>query len=280
MSTRRGGRFRGVVRTAPTICPPHPRGLFQGQCHPLVFAALNRVRKPFLEPMTQAERQTCVSATDFNTLVHKLSICGENKYRSMKKLVRKKMGLEAKIDSPACDHGIFYEPEALRVYQEVTGNILMSNEIGWCKGPVPGHDQSDYIMPDFVGCTPDGICRDVPVLVEIKCPFWKRSVDGGIPDIYWPQIQCQMAVTGIHRIHFVRYIPPSLTEIGLIDILEATFDRAWWSVAVSAAMGFQKHMAAVLSGVAEIPPPPRKRQKKAPVNDKEPVICHIILDES
>ena len=180
----------------------------------------------------------------------------------MRQLVLQKLGLGPTVSSPAIDHGNFYEIEALRVYEQVTGNVLVDDEVGWCKG-ASLIEYNDCIVPDFVGATPDGLCRDVPILVEIKCPFWKQEITGGIPDIYWPQVQCQMAVMGIHTVHLVRYIPPDLINPGEIVVVEAQFDPEWWSVAVQSAVEFFKHMQAIRLGMIPAPQIETTLKKKA-----------------
>lgn len=240
-----------------------------GKTHPAVCALMKRERVVFRTQEWFNKRKLAISATDFNTLVHKLDIRGKNRYRSVKKLTIQKLGLGKRISNAACDHGTFYESEALRVYAQVTGNVLLEEEIGFCRGAPLDHCQEDYILPDFVGATPDGVCKEKPVLVEIKCPFYKSTIEGGIPDLYWPQIQCQMAVTGIHTVHFVRYIVPTMTNLGEINIIEAKFDQPWWQIAVAEAISFHATLCKIRNGELPVPtlPIPRRHKKKSPVEE-------------
>jgi hypothetical protein len=270
-------KWEGKVVIAPkTLLTPTATD----QMHPAVRALMDRERMVFGTPKCMAKRRLSISATDFNTLVHNLPIRGGNKYRNTKKLTIQKLGLGTRTFSPACAHGTFTEPEALRVYELVTGNKLVKEDIGFCRGPPDFHSQDDYIMPEFVGATPDGVCAYIPVLVEIKCPFWKKLIEGGIPDIYWSQIQCQMAVTGIQTVHFVRYISPDFTHEGEINIIEAKFDKVWWNAACKEAIKFYSQLAKIRSGALPVPtlPAPRRPRKKSPVEAQGPQFkkCRLI----
>lgn len=224
---------------------------------------MNRKRLRFNTDEGQALRMLSLTATDWNTLFTKEpNLRGGNKYRNLTKLTRQKLGHKKKIEGPALDHGVFYEPEALHVYTLVTGNELVEEEVGFCRGPGPEHSNDDYIMHEWIGATPDGVCKYTDVLVETKCPFWKRLIEGGVPDIYWTQIMVQMAVTGIHRLHFTRYLPPSLTDPGHIDIIEIKFDRKWWSKAVKVAHSFWEDLQLFVKGARPCPPSPISRPRK------------------
>ena len=184
ISDRQFEIWEGQITASPEIKTEPTNKLKNGPMHPAVAALYKRQRRTFGTEKCMQERKLSISSTDFNTLVHNLPIRGGNKYRNYAKLVRQKLGLGTKVSSPACDHGVFYEPEALRVYQLVTGNQIGS-EVGWCRGPPAGHDQEAFRVPEYVGATPDGVCVNEAILVEIKCPYWKREIKGGIPEIYW-----------------------------------------------------------------------------------------------
>lgn len=256
------GKFPGLVKMNKAAIKRNNMPAYN-EMHPKVLAMLKRPRHSFKTKETQGLRSLSLTATDWNTIVHKLPIRGENKYRNLNKLFRKKLGMDPFKGNRACDHGVYYEPEALRVYEQVTGNELVKDEIGFCRGPPIDHQQEDYIMPEFVGATPDGVCKYRPILIETKCPYWKQVISGGVPDIYWSQLMVQMAVTGIHICHFVRYLPPSFAGIGEINIIEVKFDREWWKIAVPEGIKVHNKLIQMLRNEVERPRPPQKRTKKS-----------------
>ena len=221
---------------------------------------LARKRLKFDSASCGKERTLYLSSSDFATIVHHLPIRGHNDFLSREQLILKKFKKLEQETTSACCHGIYYEPEALRVYAQVTDNDIVS-DIGWCRGPPADHDDERYLLPNFVGATPDGVCKHKPVLVEVKCPYYKREIKGGIPDKHWPQLQVQMAVTGIHTVHYVRYLPPTVSSFGHIDIQEAKFDPVWWKMAVIEAIDFFNHLMKIRIGEIQMPPVPQKKAK-------------------
>lgn len=228
------------------------------QYHYQVTRLMERAYMDFRDEKTQKMRRTMMTATDASAILHGTEMRGENKYCSINKLLRRKMGLEEAKMTPAMQHGIFYERRALRVYEQVTGNKTIGPLNRFFIGPPPGHN---YKIFWDIGCTPDAVCAYIPVLVEIKCPYGIDEIKGGIPDLYWPQVQVQMAVTGIHTVHFVRFIPPSLLTEGEINIVEVRFDYDWWVEALEYFEQFSSRLARIRYGY-EQPPEARKRREK------------------
>ena len=187
--------------------------------HPNVKALLQRPRTPAQTKAWFLVRQGSLSATDFN------SILGCNPYRSRKKLLQEKVwGKDQEVKSAAIAHGLKYEEEALKVYSEKTGRILVGEPIG-------------YVLSEttpYVGCTPDAVCRDEAILVEVKCPFY-REFEAKVPEIYWPQLQVQMYVTQIYEADFVQYQPQTLTKPQKMEIVRVQFDPEWWAFAKALA---------------------------------------------
>jgi len=221
------------------------------ETHPEVAALLRRKRFPFDSDECQQERHASLTATNFNSIVHKSGVRGENKYKSLKKLLKEKRAVKRTMNTnPAIEHGIYYEAEALRVYTLVTGNALVEEEIGFVKCDLPGFG--------FIGATPDAVCKYLPVLVEVKCPFWKKNITHSVPDIYWPQLMIQCLVTSLNTVHFVQYVPPSLTRSALIDIVEVHFDPEWWAAAAPLALKAHEEL------LAGPPPPTPKKTTRRP----------------
>lgn len=126
------------------------------------------------------------------------------------------------------EHGKFHEEHAARVYEYVTGHVLEREPIGLVF-------DSEV---DFLAATPDMVVRDRPLLIEIKCPKM-RKITHQVPCHYYPQLQIQMHVTGIHLSHFVQYLPPTLTSDGILDILEVPYNAEWCKAAIAYLTDFQ-----------------------------------------
>jgi hypothetical protein len=258
----------------PDLIPPtYPNETYdrvrKGMMHPKVAQLLARPRWQFGLKHTFEKRQRMITATNVSTIVHKLKIRGKNPYRSMAKLLRQKFKQEPFRPSSACDHGVKYEPELLRAYEHVTGNILYDGHIGFISGDsLPPQD--DYIMPEYIGATPDGICRDKPILVEGKCPFLNQMLEGrDIDELYYPQVQTQLAVCGMKLCHFVRYVPDSIRAEAQLDIIEIAFDPEWWEAARPAMAAFYQRL------LMPAPQPILKKLKRVPKAQKGAPICTL-----
>ena len=149
--------------------------------------------------------------------------------------------LDAKpFRSASTDHGIKYEPVALREYEKYMHRIGRSIKV---------EKSGFFVSPKlfYLGCSPDGKVIDISSidqfgLVEIKCPSSKFSVTPTeacsdphffleVVDekpklkknhVYYDQVQGQMAITGTKWCDFVVY-----TKKGL-SIERIQFDEEHW----------------------------------------------------
>lgn len=105
--------------------------------------------------------------------------------------------------SEAMKHGILYEPEAIRVYEEVSGNTV--EEVGFCV-----HDEHPYIA-----VSPDGLVKingQYQGAVEVKCPSSKKHVEymriGRVPSEYKRQVvHYFVVIEELQWLDFVSYDP-------------------------------------------------------------------------
>jgi len=105
--------------------------------------------------------------------------------------------------SEAMRHGILYEPEAIRVYEELTGNKV--DEVGFCV-----HDEHP-----FIAVSPDGLIKidgKYQGAVEVKCPSSKKHIEytriDRIPAEYKRQvIHYFVVVEELQWLDFVSYDP-------------------------------------------------------------------------
>ena len=145
------------------------------------------------------------------------------------------------VKTKSTEHGIKYEPIALREYEK------HMHKIGH---PVKVEKSGFFVSPKifFLGCSPDGkvvdsVSQDQFGLAEVKCPSSKFNVTpeeacsdpsfclelvNGSPRLkrnheYYDQIQGQMALTGAKWCDFVVY-----TSRGL-NIERIPFDKERWS---------------------------------------------------
>lgn len=102
------------------------------------------------------------------------------------------------FDSRATDWGNEQEPNALKCYQDFTGNIVIPAEF------------AQY--SDFFGASPDGLVGE-DGLLEAKCPY--NTINhirhmlcvtlDDLPDEYYWQIQAELLATGRKWCDFISY---------------------------------------------------------------------------
>ena len=131
-------------------------------------------------------RQGMVTASDVAQAL------GCAKFGNQRTFFQKKCGAaeeQAAFDGsiPPLKWGVMFEPVAQAVYTAVNGGMRV-HEFGLLrhKHPALAH----------VGASPDGI-TDAGVMLEIKCPWRRRIVEGEVPLQYYYQIQAQLAVCGL-----------------------------------------------------------------------------------
>jgi len=91
---------------------------------------------------------------------------------------------------PALKWGCMYEPMATRIYS------MMNNKEVFEFGLIINDDIKHF------GASPDGITED-GVMIEIKCPFSRKIIDGDIPEKYYYQIQGQLAVCNLNDCDYI-----------------------------------------------------------------------------
>lgn len=124
-------------------------------------------------------RNGMVTASDFAQAL------GHGKFGSQREFIMKK------VDNPpfnACMPpllwGVKYEPVAAAIYERRHSVAL--HEFGLLPHPTN----------TMLGASPDGI-TDLGVMLEIKCPWRRKIVEGAVPEQYAWQIQVQLDVCGL-----------------------------------------------------------------------------------
>jgi len=110
---------------------------------------------------------------------------------------------------PALKWGTMFEPMATRCYSQKMNNINIHDF-----GLICDADNKHF------GASPDGI-NDFGIMLEIKCPYSRKIIDGVIPDKYRMQIQGQLAVCKLKECDYVECIFKSIeNEEDYLELLE------------------------------------------------------------
>ena len=152
-------------------------------------------------------RRTKITSTDA------ASILGIGYLTPYQLWLRKITGEEEK-DNPAMKRGRDLEDTARKIFEADYG-VKVHPEVVL-------HSKHDWLMT-----TLDGINTRRGELVEIKCPGNKnheKALSGKIPEIYVPQLQHHMMVTGLKELTYMSYCPDHAQPIKYIDVLE---DKAY-----------------------------------------------------
>lgn len=140
------------------------------------------------------------------------SALGTNPYSSYDELVFKKCGISKPFTGNiATRHGERYEDEAIERYCSVMG--MVNHEFGLIPYEAVPREGGDPEL-NFLAGSPDGIalpvgCDDTaePVLLEVKCPFRRKPIQGVCPEHYVPQVQLNMLICKCKKADFIEYLP-------------------------------------------------------------------------
>jgi putative phage-type endonuclease len=102
---------------------------------------------------------------------------------------------------PALKWGTMFEPMATRCYSQKMNNIAIHDF-----GLVCDMENAHF------GASPDGI-NELGIMMEIKCPYSRKIVDGVIPDKYKMQIQGQLAVCKLKECDYIECVFKSLDSV-------------------------------------------------------------------
>jgi putative phage-type endonuclease len=91
---------------------------------------------------------------------------------------------------PALKWGTMFEPIAIQIYSHINNKKI--------------HEFGLVINDDiqYFGASPDGITED-GIMIEIKCPYSRKIVNGEIPEKYYYQIQGQLAVCNLEDCDYI-----------------------------------------------------------------------------
>lgn len=182
---------------------------------------------------------------------------GINPYQKPHELLFKKCGLDLKpfVGNVATKHGQKYEDEAIEKYSRIMGKENFNFGL-LCHRDI--HHNEDYY---WLAGSPDGIVQDPenleaePILLEVKCPYRRKIIQGKIPDYYFPQVQLNLFICNLETADFIEYVPPN--ELNIVRIKKdpnwleknlKTLEEFWKDVERYREVGIETH--------------PLRRQKK------------------
>ena len=91
---------------------------------------------------------------------------------------------------PALKWGTMFEAMAIRIYSNIKD--IKIHEFGL----IINDDIENF------GASPDGISEE-GVMIEIKCPYSRKIIDGNIPEKYYYQMQGQLAVCKLNKCDYI-----------------------------------------------------------------------------
>lgn len=110
-------------------------------------------------------------------------------------LWEEKLGIRETIMTSAMQRGTDMEEEARQAFERETGIAMFPM--------VKIHPENEWMMASL-----DGISLDEKNILEIKCPGKEdhfTAVSNMVPDKYYPQLQHQLAVTGLEKAYYYSY---------------------------------------------------------------------------
>lgn len=168
-----------------------------------------RTRRQALSPIWKKYRRSRITAS-MAFYVMRTAKCGNYSECYAKQIVSGK-----NVTSKAIQWGKRNEIRALKQYENITRQKVENAGLFI--------DSFD----NFLGASPDGVIKDIPKLIEIKCPythrylpvqqmpFWDENGNLKKNHSYYTQCQIQMHVTNIHKIDLVIW---TMNEIGIKEI--------------------------------------------------------------
>lgn len=157
-------------------------------------------------------------------------IMGVSPWSNIHKLWLEKTNIEAPSDyiSPRMQRGIDLEPKALKSFEDYIGIKFRPVVV-------------KSTIHSFMGASLDGLSECGQYLVEIKCPGMEdhlTAISGKVPEKYYPQIQHQLAVTGLEFAYYFSfdgedgiYLKVDRDEAYIDDLIEK--ERVFWDSVIN-----------------------------------------------
>lgn len=229
---------------------------------PRVVALIDRRQYVQRSPEWYEARESLITASDAAAA---LDIKPYEKFtKSARAELLKKKCNPVPFSSPFMAHGVKYEDEARRMYENMSGEEVL--EFGLLIHPN---------LP-WLGASPDGITKSGK-LVEIKCPVSRAIVPGVVPEHYMPQVQVCMEVCDLEEAVFIQYKPEEVMwpRPSVLDITYVKRDRKWFEDSLEHLRSFWQEMMEQKNLASMAPPPPPLPTKTPP--PPKPIVPSLCL---
>lgn len=176
-----------------------------------------------------AKRRTMLTASTFGYVL------GNDPHTSRNTIFRRLTGqVKEYRPSSYMMHGIRYESDARKKYEEISGEEVI--ELG-CIAHSEVHENG-YTQ---LGGSPDGITAKTGKLIEIKCPV-TRKIENFVPLHYVDQVQGLMWILDLSECDFVQYRPKTEFNEEEFQITSISKDPEWEKKSVPELLKFWKEV--------------------------------------
>ena len=168
------------------------------------------------------------------------ALLGQVSYTSRAEAFRRALGTDDFQGNEATEWGTVNEPNGIAYYEQVTGNKVIETGL---------HTHPNF---NWIAGSPDGLVG-TEGMVEIKCPFYKRTPHAEIPGHYYMQINALLECTGRDWCDYVCWTPQA-TSIYRVYRDTALFNELWY---------YYSDIYMAIKGEWQSPPPlPPDHKKK------------------
>jgi len=157
--------------------------------HPQVQYLLSLPQYEQRTPEWFAQREGCLTGSLIDTVL------GDNPYQQPIDVLFNKCGISDGFNgNEATRHGNRFEDDAIALYN------YFHNKKTFSFGLLP-HPEIK-----FLAGSPDDITHD-GILLEVKCPMYRKIIPGTVPHHYIGQVRFNMEVCGLEKAVFIEYKP-------------------------------------------------------------------------
>ena len=142
------------------------------------------------------------------------ALLGQVSYTSRAEAFRRALGTDDFQGNEATEWGTVNEPNGIAYYEQVTGNKVIETGL---------HTHPNF---NWIAGSPDGLVG-TEGMVEIKCPYYKRTPHAEIPGHYYMQINALLECTGRDWCDYVCWTPQA-TSIYRVYRDTALFNELWY----------------------------------------------------